>query len=434
MYAVTVSDGTTTVGALPWIDFYGEQSTSGFHYNKIQVALNSGTSVGKNKATVHRYDAFYENGSVKPRDYTVTVYADGFAPLTATVTVPTLSGKLDKDITGADTYVANKDNYTEASYAAFEEALTKAKEVAAKSNATDEEIREARKALSDAEKALVTKVNQDLNDAIQAAAAISNEDGTYTAESFQALQDALTAAQTVAANRRASDAQKVDATTALRNAMDALVKTAEPSTPEDPSEGTTETPAETTTASVGTTESSAVQVTKVTITGISKKIAAGKSIKLTAALLPKNASSKKVTWTSSDKKVATVNAAGLVKTKKNAGGKSVKITATAKDSGKKKAVYKIHVMKGKVTKVTLKAKAKKEKAGKSLKLTATVKTSKAKPVNKTLKWTSSNTKYATVNNKGLVKAKEAGKGKTVKIMVQSTDGTNKKKSVKIKIN
>ncbi len=241
MYAVTVSDGTTTVGALPWIDFYGEQSTSGFHYNKIQVALNSGTSVGKNKATVHRYDAFYENGSVKPRDYTVTVYADGFAPLTATVTVPTLSGKLDKDITGADTYVANKDNYTEASYAAFEEALTKAKEVAAKSNATDEEITEARKALSDAEKALVTKV-------------------------------------------------------------------------------------------------------------------------------------------------------------------------------------------------TLKAKAKKVKAGKSLKLTATVKTSKAKPVNKTLKWTSSNTKYATVNNKGLVKAKEAGKGKTVKIMVQSTDGTNKKKSVKIKIN
>ena len=91
-------------------------------------------------------------------------------------------------------------------------------------------------------------------------------------------------------------------------------------------------------------------------------------------------------------------------------------------------------MKGKVTKVTLKAKAKKVKAGKSLKLTATVKTSKAKPVNKTLKWTSSNTKYATVNNKGLVKAKEAGKGKTVKIMVQSTDGTNKKKSVKIKIN
>ena len=102
--------------------------------------LNSGTSVGKNKATVHRYDAFYENGSVKPGDYTVTVYADGFAPLTTTVTVPTLSGKLDKDITAADTYVANKDNYTEASYAAFEEALTKAKEVAAKSNATDEEI------------------------------------------------------------------------------------------------------------------------------------------------------------------------------------------------------------------------------------------------------------------------------------------------------
>ena len=56
-----------------------------------------------------------------------------------------------------------------------------------------------------------------------------------------------------------------------------------------------------------------------------------------------------------------------------------------------------------------------------------------KTVNKTLKWSSSNKKYATVTSKGKVTAKRAGKGKTVTIRVVSTDGTNKKASVKIKI-
>ena len=38
-----------------------------------------------------------------------------------------------------------------------------------------------------------------------------------------------------------------------------------------------------------------------------------------------------------------------------------------------------------------------------------------KSVNKTLKWTSSNTKYATVSKSGKVKGKQAGKGKKVTI-------------------
>lgn len=89
LYAVTVSDGTMTVGAVPWIDFYGEytDNTASPHYNKVQVALNSGTSVGKNAATVHRYDAFYENGKLKPGSYTVTLYAEGYQKLTATIPV-----------------------------------------------------------------------------------------------------------------------------------------------------------------------------------------------------------------------------------------------------------------------------------------------------------------------------------------------------------
>ena len=52
---------------------------------------------------------------------------------------------------------------------------------------------------------------------------------------------------------------------------------------------------------------------------------------------------------------------------------------------------------------------------------------------KILKWTSSNTNYATVNSKGLVKTKQAGKGKTVTITASSLDGSNKKAVKKIKI-
>lgn len=41
--------------------------------------------------------------------------------------------------------------------------------------------------------------------------------------------------------------------------------------------------------------------------------------------------------------------------------------------------------------------------------------------------------YATVNLKGIVKTKKAGKGKTVKITVSTVDGSNLKKTVRIKI-
>ena len=88
-----------------------------------------------------------------------------------------------------------------------------------------------------------------------------------------------------------------------------------------------------------------VKVSKITLSGISKQIAAGKKIKLTAKITPSNAANKAVTWKSSNKKVATVNSAGVVTVKKKTGGKSVTITATAKDGSKVKATYKIKSMK-----------------------------------------------------------------------------------------
>ena len=56
-----------------------------------------------------------------------------------------------------------------------------------------------------------------------------------------------------------------------------------------------------------------------------------------------------------------------------------------------------------------------------------------KKANKKLLWTSSNTKYATVNAKGIVTTKKGAKGKTVKITAMATDGSGKKHSIKIKI-
>lgn len=89
LYAVTISDGTTTVGALPWVDYYGENATSGYHYNKVQIALNNGTSKASNEADVQRYKAFYdETGKhLKAGTYTVTLYSEGYEPLKAEVKV-----------------------------------------------------------------------------------------------------------------------------------------------------------------------------------------------------------------------------------------------------------------------------------------------------------------------------------------------------------
>ena len=56
-----------------------------------------------------------------------------------------------------------------------------------------------------------------------------------------------------------------------------------------------------------------------------------------------------------------------------------------------------------------------------------------KNVNNKLKWSVSNEKYATVSKNGVIKAKKAGKGKVVRIVATSTDGSNKKASIKIKI-
>ena len=179
-----------------------------------------------------------------------------------------------------------------------------------------------------------------------------------------------------------------------------------------------------------TNKPATIKVSKIKISALSNKIAAGKKVKLTAAVAPANASNKAVKWTTSNKKVAVVSKNGVVTVNKKAGGKSVVITAIAADGKGARATYKITVMKDAVKKVTITGK-KVVKAGKTLKLKAKV--TAGKKSNKKLVWSTSNKKFATVNQKGVVKTTKAGKGKKVKITATTTDGSNKKKVFTIKI-
>lgn len=75
-----------------------------------------------------------------------------------------------------------------------------------------------------------------------------------------------------------------------------------------------------------------------------KKVKAGKTITISAKVTPAKATNKKIKWTSSNKKYATVKNGKL--TAKKAGiGKKVKITAKAKDGSKVKASITIKIVK-----------------------------------------------------------------------------------------
>lgn len=168
-----------------------------------------------------------------------------------------------------------------------------------------------------------------------------------------------------------------------------------------------------------------VKVQRIAISALSNKIAVKKKMKLSAETFPANAADKRLTWASSNPKVATVNQNGVVKVK--AKGNAV-ITATSVNGAR--ASYKIKGMKGVVKKVTVSG-AKTVKAGKALKLKA--KTVATKGANTKIKWISSNESYAKVSASGKVKTTKAAKGKKVKITAMATDGSNKKATVTIKV-
>ena len=118
-----------------------------------------------------------------------------------------------------------EDDYTAETWAPFEAALTAAQGVLGNEDATQDQVNDALKALTDARAALAEKpvVNKaDLQKAVDDAAKLA-EDG-YTADSWKPFAAALKAAREVLANEDATQEQVNDALKALNDARGALAE------------------------------------------------------------------------------------------------------------------------------------------------------------------------------------------------------------------
>ncbi|MCR4748882.1 MAG: Ig-like domain-containing protein [Lachnospiraceae bacterium] len=170
-----------------------------------------------------------------------------------------------------------------------------------------------------------------------------------------------------------------------------------------------------------------VAVTKVEITG-AKDIGIGATLQLTGKVLPSNATDKTLIWKSSSDAIATVDSSGLVTAK--ATGK-VDITATSKQNPDKSATVSITVTDNtpKVKSVKINYDGNGElNVGKTLTLTADVEADKG--ADKTVIWSTSDDKIATVSDAGLVTAVAAGK---VDITATSKQDASKSATVSLTI-
>lgn len=171
------------------------------------------------------------------------------------------------------------------------------------------------------------------------------------------------------------------------------------------------------------------KVKKITVKNAVNKsvvVGKGKSLQLSTSISPSNANNKKLTFTSKDKKFATVTSKGKIKGKK-AGRTTIKIKS--KD-GKASTQITVIVPSVKVKKVALSASSnvKTLDIGKKVKLKATITPANASV--KTVSYKSDKKKIATVDAKGNIKAIAPG---TAKITVTTLDG-NKKATYKITVN
>ena len=158
-----------------------------------------------------------------------------------------------------------------------------------------------------------------------------------------------------------------------------------------------------------TVQKAAVKTTKITTTTKSLTLAKGATYKKLASSITVTpvTSKEKVTYSSSNKKVATVSSKGVIKAKK-AG--TAKITVK---SGKKKVVVTVKVTGVKTTNLSGVPAAKNVSKGKSFKIKAIA---TPKNTDEKITYKSSNKKVATVTSKGVVKGLKKG---TATITVQS---------------
>lgn len=281
----------------------------------------------------------------------------------------------------------NQTKYTADSWKKYADALEAAKKVTENKDATQKQVDDAMEALEAAIKGLKEQTTSQtvvdkkaLNASIATAKAKKQID--YTSVSWKKFKTALTAAQSVAKNAKATQSQVNTAKKNLDTAMKGLVKLKASST---------------------------------------KKLTLG--VGETYSVKTKNC-----TYLSSNTKIATVSSKGLVKAKKTG---SAVVKAIPK-TGNKAKVFKITVKKApkKITKVTFNKKAvKKNKVTLKKGRKGTFKVTLPKGTASQIKYTSSKKKIATISSKGVVKAKK--KGKTV-ITIKTYNKKTKKITLTVK--
>lgn len=289
-------------------------------------------------------------------------------------------GTVDKtelaNVIGEATKKSQQD-YTKESWEKLTTALNAANQINEDENATKEQIEQAVKDLQQAIEGLVKKDSVEkvdfsaLNQTIESAKKYKAD--KYTVESFKVFRSALSDAKKVAKNTKATQKQVDDANSKLKKAIKNLIKLKIVSTKK---------------ASLGVGEKYSVKT-------------------------------KGGTYTTSQKKVASVTSKGVV-TAKKVGKATIKATNKA---GKVK-VYNITVKKApkKIVKVTPAKKTLKK--GKKVTLKVTLPKGSAGKVT----FKSNKPKVAAVTSKGVVTAKKKG---TAKITVKTYN--NKKKTVTIKV-
>lgn len=385
---------------------------------------------------------------------------------------------VDKDalnhaITSAKSILEDANNiYTSASKENLSAAIKAAEAVKNKEESTQAEIDAQVLALSTAKnnlvKNIVLTVNKSaLKDMLASAKAINNANGMYLTASFTNLKNAIEAAQIIYNNENATQNEVDTKVLELKNAIDALQKS---SISLNQTEATIYTKSGTTTVTfvatvVGDNQNvtwtssnqaiakvdnkgvvTAVSEGTVTITAFANGVSANAqvTVKAPSLTLAKTSGvvavggkftieansdpSSKITYKTSNKKVATVNEKGVVRGVKKG---SAKITVTANGISKTfKVTVKKQTLKLKKSSATV-------TAGKTIAIKAT-----ASPTGN-ITYKSNNKKVATVSSKGVVKGIKAGTAtitvkcngvsKTFKVTVKKQTLTLKKTSATIKV-
>ena len=173
-----------------------------------------------------------------------------------------------------------------------------------------------------------------------------------------------------------------------------------------------------------------IKVTHITLDSTAETLEVGDGVALAETVLPANAYDASVTWSSSNTAVATVDAEGAVTAV--AEGTAI-ITATANDGSGVSATCTITVVNGDIAveQIKITGDTKKVAPGKKIKLTAMVYPENA--TNQNVEWKVSNSKYASVNSKGVVTTKKAGKGKKVTVTAYSQEDNSIVATYKISI-